>query len=289
MKTRFALILATIVAAIMLVASPALAATGSITAPASADVGEVVTATVTLTDVPIIVIWDLDWGDGDSDTNFSTEGTYQRTHQYQQPGDYTITITVDGVDSTAEITINTYEGSFADDDTSIFVNHIEWLAAEGVTKGCNPPHNTLFCPKATVTRGQMAAFLSRALGYTAAPDAGFTDTVGHLFETDINKLAAVGVTKGCNPSEGNTEFCPNDPVTRGQMAAFLSRALGYTAAPDAGFTDTVGHTFEKDINKLAAAGVTVGCNPSEGNTNFCPNDPVTRGQMAAFLRRALDT
>ena len=226
MKTRIALILATAIAAIMLVAAPVLAASGTITAPTSADVGKVVTATVSLTDVPIIVIWDLDWGDGDSDTNFSTEGTYLRTHQYQEPGDYTITLTVDGVDSTTEITINTYEGSFADDDGTLFVNSIEWLAAEGVTKGCNPPHNTLFCPNDPVTRGEMAAFLSRALGYTAAPDGGFTDTVGHTFENDINKLAAAGVTKGCNPSEGNTNFCPNDPVTRGQMAAFLHRALG---------------------------------------------------------------
>ena len=226
MKTRIALILATAIAAIMLVAAPVLAASGTITAPTSADVGKVVTATVSLTDVPIIVIWDLDWGDGDSDTNFSTEGTYLRTHQYQEPGDYTITLTVDGVDSTTEITINTYEGSFADDDGTLFVNSIEWLAAEGVTKGCNPPHNTLFCPNDPVTRGEMAAFLSRALGYTAAPDGGFTDTVGHTFENDINKLAAAEVTKGCNPSEGNTNFCPGHLVARARSSGQATPTSG---------------------------------------------------------------
>ena len=285
MKTRLAFTLALAVAAIMLGASPVLAASGTVTAPTSAEVGQVVTATVTLTDVPIIVIWDLDWGDGEADTNFSTEGTFQRTHQYDVPGDYTITLTVDGVDTTTDITIETYEGSFADDDDSTFVNDIEWLAAEGITKGCNPPHNTLFCPNQTVTRGQMAAFLSRALGYTDAPDAGFSDTVGHTFETDINKLAAAGVTKGCNPPT-NDQFCPNDRVTRGQMAAFLVRAFDYTAIGEVEFTDIAGNTFETNIQKLATAGVTRGCNPPT-NDQFCPHASVTRGQMAAFLHRAM--
>jgi hypothetical protein len=73
------------------------------------------------------------------------------------------------------------------------------------------------------------------------------------------------------------------------MAAFMVRALGLT--DDGGgnsFVDDDGSIFETDIAKLAAAGITKGCNPP-ANTNFCPNDPVTRGQMAAFLRRALST
>jgi hypothetical protein len=53
---------------------------------------------------------------------------------------------------------------FWDDDGSVFEADIEALAAAGVTRGCNPPHNTRFCPEQPVTRGQMAAFLARALG-----------------------------------------------------------------------------------------------------------------------------
>jgi hypothetical protein len=48
----------------------------------------------------------------------------------------------------------------------IFFSAIEWLADQGITKGCNPPTNDMFCPNDYVTRGQMAAFLVRALGYT---------------------------------------------------------------------------------------------------------------------------
>jgi hypothetical protein len=72
------------------------------------------------------------------------------------------------------------------------------------------------------------------------------------------------------------------------MAAFLVRALGLT--DDGGgntFADVApGSTFEDSIAKLATAGITKGCNPP-ANTNFCPSDNVTRGQMAAFLRRGL--
>lgn len=56
-----------------------------------------------------------------------------------------------------------YQGAFADAEGSTFEGDIEWLGSVGVTKGCNPPANTLFCPEDAVTRAQMAAFLHRAL------------------------------------------------------------------------------------------------------------------------------
>jgi len=114
---------------------------------------------------------------------------------------------------------------FTDDNAHVFEADIEWLSATGVTKGCNPPANDRYCPEATVTRAQMAAFLHRALpGLTAGAATDFTDDNGSVFETDIEWLAATGVTKGCNPP-ANTRFCPDAPVTRGAMAAFLHRAL----------------------------------------------------------------
>jgi hypothetical protein len=181
------------------------------------------------------------------------------------------------------------DGSFSDDDASVFEPDIEWLAGEGITRGCNPPVNDMFCPHDPVTRGQMAAFLVRALALT--DDGGgnsFVDDDGSIFENDIAKLAAAGITRGCNPPVNNM-FCPNANVTRGQMAAFLVRALGYT--DDGGgnlFVDDDGSIFEADIDKLATAGVTHGCNPPV-NDRFCPTFNVTRGQMAAFLHRALGT
>lgn len=116
-------------------------------------------------------------------------------------------------------------GTFMDDNGSMFEGAIEAVAAEGITKGCDPPLNDLFCPNDPVTRGQMAAFLVRALGLTATSGATFSDVPStHTFATDIDRLATAGITSGC----GSGRFCPNDPVTRGQMAAFLQRALELT-------------------------------------------------------------
>jgi hypothetical protein len=114
---------------------------------------------------------------------------------------------------------------FEDDDASVFEKDIEKIAAAGITLGCNPPRNSWFCPNAHVTRGQMAAFLVRALDLYAGTEADrFEDDDGSVFEKDIERIAAAGITLGCNPPR-NTWFCPNAHVTRGQMAAFLVRAF----------------------------------------------------------------
>ncbi len=53
-------------------------------------------------------------------------------------------------------------GGFDDvPDDNIFQADVEWLQDAGITKGCNPPENTLFCPRDNVTRQQMAAFMRR--------------------------------------------------------------------------------------------------------------------------------
>jgi S-layer homology domain len=114
---------------------------------------------------------------------------------------------------------------FTDDNGSQFEDAINRLAKAGVTKGCNPPANSHFCPDRFVTRGEMAAFLVRAFGYTNDGHSNyFTDDNNSLFEEAIDQLRVAGVTLGCNPPT-NTHFCPNQRVTRGQMAAFLRRAV----------------------------------------------------------------
>ncbi|MFO7292571.1 MAG: 5'-nucleotidase C-terminal domain-containing protein [Actinomycetes bacterium] len=172
-------------------------------------------------------------------------------------------------------------------DSNIFHGDIEWLKEKDITRGCNPPDNTLFCPDDFVTRGQMAAFFVRALKLSDTEGAiQFTDIDDSVFKDDILALSAAGITRGCNPP-ANDEFCPNRFVTRGQMAAFFVRALGLSSLDGAtDFTDTDGHLFEGDIALLSAAGITRGCNPPD-NDRYCPDDFVTREQMAAFFKRAL--
>lgn len=115
------------------------------------------------------------------------------------------------------------EDFFVDDDGSTFEAHINAIAEAEITLGCNPPDNTNYCPTSNVERGQMAAFVDRALNLPDTAEDFFVDDNGSIFEQHINNLAAAGITKGCNPP-ANDEFCPNNDISREQMAAFLFRA-----------------------------------------------------------------
>ena len=126
-----------------------------------------------------------------------------------------------------------------------------------------------------------------ALAAEHQPGGRFFDDDENIFQNAIEAIATEEITQGCNPPY-DTGFCPDDLVTRGQMAVFLVRALDLT---DNGggdlFTDDDDSVFEGAIDRLGTAGVTQGCNPPQ-NDEFCPDDFVTRGQMAAFLTRALE-
>ena len=166
---------------------------------------------------------------------------------------------------------------FGDIATSPFKHDIIWLRNQAITSGCT---TFLFCPDASVTRGQMASFLARALNLSgAAPDA-FSDDETSVHEVNINLVAREGIASGC----GGTNFCPNGLVSREQMASFLARAMDLSGpAPDA-FSDDETSIHEPNINLVAREGIATGC----GGTAYCPLSPVTRGQMAAFLHPALD-
>jgi uncharacterized protein (DUF1800 family) len=139
-------------------------------------------------------------------------------------------------------------------------------------------HTTTAIPqKASGQAGRIAAT-------AASPLPGFSDVAtNNPFFTEISNIAFRQITVGC----GGGNFCPNDNVTRAQMAAFIVRSLGeFNPPPPAQqrFNDVPpSDPFYAFIDRLAALGITVGC----GGGNYCPNDFVTRGQMAAFIIRGV--
>ncbi len=159
------------------------------------------------------------------------------------------------------------------------------LAADGVLDGtlCAPLR---FCGGETLPRWMMAVWLVRVIdGRDPAPVASsrFADVdPGLWWARHAERLAELGITRGC--SRAPARYCPQDPVTRAQMASFLRRAFKLAAAAPAGFADTAGSVHAASIDALSAAGITQGC--ATGPLRYCPRDPVTRAQMAAFLVRA---
>lgn len=118
-------------------------------------------------------------------------------------------------------------------------------------------------------------------GYT------FEDVPRNAFGwSHIESIAAAGITGGCSVTPLN--YCPNNQVTRAQMAVFLLRGInGSSYAPPAAsgtvFFDVPSNAFAAAwIEQFSATGITGGC----GGGNYCPDGLVTRGQMAVFLLRA---
>jgi hypothetical protein len=178
------------------------------------------------------------------------------------------------------------QGTFTDDNQSVHQNNIEALAAAEITSGCNPPSNTHFCPSRGVTRAEAAKFMARALNLSDDGNDYFTDDNGHVLEANINMVAAAQITAGCNPPV-NSRFCPDRTLTRAEFAAFVARGLSLPPTSTNFFVDDNGHVLENSINRIAAAGITLGCNPPTNN-QFCPNRILTRGEIASLLTRALN-
>lgn len=183
-----------------------------------------------------------------------------------------------------------WRGRFSDDDDSVHEPDIERLAGEGITKGCNPPDNTRYCPQRQITRGEIAAFIRRTLDLPAASADLFTDDEWSVFEDDINALTEAGIGFGCT----ETTYCPDEPLLRGEMAEMLVRAFAGDDpdryANPAGtdhFVDDGDSPYRESIDRLMAAGVTKGCNPPD-NDRFCPQRALTRAEMASFFVRALE-
>jgi hypothetical protein len=96
---------------------------------------------------------------------------------------------------------------------------IEWLVAEGITRGCSPDR---YCPGDAVNRAQMGTFLQRALDLPPGGVSQFRDVPSdHPHADGIGAIAQAAITQGCT----SDRYCPADDVNRGQMATFLMRAL----------------------------------------------------------------
>ena len=171
--------------------------------------------------------------------------------------------------------------------TDLFLPAIDLLRESGITKGCSP---ATYCGGDSTTQAQMAVFIVRSVlgtdNFTFNPTSYFTDVLpGNVFFPFIQKMQELGIALSCGPDL----FCPDSPVTRGQMAVLIIRArYGLAAAPNfpttPAFTDVPSTSFFFPfIQKMKQVGITTGCSP----TTYCPNDPVTRGQMAVFIMRGM--
>ncbi len=182
------------------------------------------------------------------------------------------------------------EGGEEYSDVADAGNHrtsVELLAEKGILAGtqCAPGR---FCPTEPIQRWVMAVWLVRAVD-GVDPDAGSSSRFVDVDPTEwwvryVERLADLGITRGCSTEPAR--FCPDQPVTRQQMASFLVRAFGLEPVAGNNFADVAeGNSHLADINALARARVTAGC--AVDPARYCPTRDTTRAQMATFLARAI--
>ncbi|HYX20639.1 MAG TPA: choice-of-anchor tandem repeat GloVer-containing protein [Thermoanaerobaculia bacterium] len=213
-------------------------------------------------------------------------------------------IIVTNPDSTSALWHNAWFSEFLDvPEGDPFFFYVTDIFRAGITAGCGGGN---YCRNTPVTRAQMAVFLLKGhhnhifpyYGYASpflppACTGVFTDvecTPTPAFAVNwIEQLYAEGITGGCSVSP--LEYCPNNSVTRAQMAVFLLKAehgSGYVPPACTGvFADvecSPTPAFAVDwIEQLYHENITGGCSVSP--LNYCPGNPVTRGQMAVFLAK----
>ena len=183
---------------------------------------------------------------------------------------------------------------------------IEAVAQQAIVSACStsPPR---FCPTDATTRAVMAEALCKAAGKTPLDRA--TPTFADVPKTHpaygwIERLAepaswgGVPVTDGCGLQGAQRFFCPDGTVTRGHAAKFICRATGKGPMSScSGIFDDVwsGHPFYfcGFVERLADAAswpggvpVTFGCARDGWRRWYCPNYPLSRGQLAVFIVRA---
>lgn len=175
-------------------------------------------------------------------------------------------------------------GHFIDDNGNLHEANIEAIAIQGITLGCNI-ERTAYCPDLKLNRAQMASLLARAFDLPPGTD-GFADvSQSNVHSNSISALATAGITQGC--AAGPDLFCPWDLVSRAQMASFMARALELDPDPNIQFDDVnEASPHGVNITAIAGAGITLGCDAT--GQSFCPENSVTRAQMASFLARGLE-
>ena len=111
----------------------------------------------------------------------------------------------------------------------------------------------------------------------------FTDINGHWAQTKIETLVNLGLVSGIS----DTEFAPQQNITRAEFAAILVRALKlpFEVQYQGQFFDVqADQWYFSVVNTAAKAGLINGYDKN----HFGPNDPVTREQMALMIKNAMD-
>lgn len=139
-----------------------------------------------------------------------------------------------------------------------------------------------FKPANSITRGEAAVIISRALNLAPTGGNGFSDVKSNYYAHNaIVAVAEHGIITGRQAGK----FDPEGKLTRAEMATILARAYKLEGESVLSFPDVSSkHWANKSIQALVANNLTKGTN--EGT--FKPDARISRAEFATFLDRVMN-
>ena len=144
--------------------------------------------------------------------------------------------------------------------------------------------NNLVAPQENITRAEVATIFFRLLTDEVRNDYyskenTFDDVNSEdWFNTAVSTLTNIGIIAG----RSDTQFAPNDFITRAEFATIAARFSKGEYNGEAMFSDISEHWAENYINRAASLGWIVG-----DNGLFRPDDFITRAEAMTLTNRVL--
>lgn len=167
---------------------------------------------------------------------------------------------------------------------------IELMASRHIVKGKS---DNMFDPKGDITRAEFATMLVRIIGAELIEgESSFEDvTTDKWYAPYIEAAYQAGLVKGIS----ETEFAPEENITREQMATMIMRAYNHLTEEDYNelvTTTELRFNDESEISDWAHKAVIIasdlGIIKGMTETTFVPKENATRAQSAVMIKRLLE-
>lgn len=142
-----------------------------------------------------------------------------------------------------------------------------------------------FRPNNMITRAEFVVLVNNAMGYTKSGYAYFSDVPNHYWGKNAIQT---GVAAGYISGDGNGIFRPNDPVTRQEAAAMISRILDLKQNESRAYRYTDSYAISNWAKGVVGAVSDAGIMAGYPDGSFGPNRVLTRAEAVLALDKTVN-
>ncbi|OUN45566.1 hypothetical protein B5G26_00630 [Anaerotignum lactatifermentans] len=142
-----------------------------------------------------------------------------------------------------------------------------------------------FRPNNMITRAEFVVLVNNAMGYTKSGYAYFSDVPSHYWGKNAIQT---GVAAGYISGDGNGIFRPNDPVTRQEAAAMISRILDLKQNESRAYRYTDSYAISNWAKGMVGAVSDAGIMAGYPDGSFGPDKVLTRAEAVLALDKTVN-